>query len=134
MQQVSKVFPTAHALIGMRSFLIENYTPEVIGNVFLHLLALDVAWIVFGVLTFSFTDAYVRKRGTLEKILAKPVVGPAGFEPTTSTRNGSSSAPTGFSPRSRSSSSQPSGQQTRLLRILEPAVMPLQWLVKPGHV
>ena len=66
-QQMSKVFPTAPALIGMRSFLIENYTPEVIGNVFLHLLALDLAWIIFGVLIFSVTDVYVRKRGTLGK-------------------------------------------------------------------
>jgi len=66
-QQSSKAFPTAPALIGMRSFLIENYTPEVIGNVFLHLLALDVAWIIFGVLIFSVTDVYVRKRGTLGK-------------------------------------------------------------------
>jgi len=66
-QQMSKVFPTAPALIGMRSFLIENYTPEVIGNVFLHLLALDLAWIIFGVIIFSVTDTYVRKRGTLGK-------------------------------------------------------------------
>jgi ABC-2 type transport system permease protein len=66
-QQMSKVFPTAPALIGMRSFLIENYTPEVIGNVFLHLLALDLAWIIFGILIFSVTDVYVRKRGTLGK-------------------------------------------------------------------
>lgn len=67
MQQISKAFPTAPALVGMRSFLIENYTPEVIGNVFLHLLALDVAWIIFGVIIFSVTDVYVRKRGTLGK-------------------------------------------------------------------
>jgi ABC-2 type transport system permease protein len=66
-QQMSKVFPTAPALIGMRSFLIENYTPEVIGNVFLHLLALDLAWIIFGIIIFSVTDVYVRKRGTLGK-------------------------------------------------------------------
>jgi ABC-2 type transport system permease protein len=66
-QQISKAFPTAPALIGMRSFLIENYTPEVIGNVFLHLLALDVIWIIFGVIIFSVTDIYVRKRGTLGK-------------------------------------------------------------------
>jgi len=66
-QQMSKVFPTAPALIGMRSFLIENYTPEVIGNVFLHLLALDLAWIIFGIVIFSVTDIYVRKRGTLGK-------------------------------------------------------------------
>jgi len=66
-QQMSKMFPTAPALIGIRSFLIENYTPEVIGNVFLHLLALDLAWIVFGVIIFYMTDVYVRKRGTLGK-------------------------------------------------------------------
>ncbi len=66
-QQMSKVFPTAPALIGIRSFLIENYTPEVIGNVFLHLLALDLAWIFFGVIIFYMTDVYVRKRGTLGK-------------------------------------------------------------------
>jgi len=66
-QQMSKVFPTAPALIGMRSFLIENYTPEVIGNVFLQLLVLDLAWIIFGVIIFSVTDTYVRKRGTLGK-------------------------------------------------------------------
>ncbi len=66
-QQISKVFPTAPALVGMRSFLIENYTPEVIGNVFLHLLALDVAWIIFGIIIFSVTDGYVRKRGSLGK-------------------------------------------------------------------
>jgi len=66
-QQMSKAFPTAPALIGMRSFLIENYTPEVIGNVFLHLLALDLAWIIFGVTIFYVTDAYIRRRGTLGK-------------------------------------------------------------------
>ncbi|NIR87784.1 ABC transporter permease [Candidatus Bathyarchaeota archaeon] len=66
-QQISKAFPTAPALIGMRSFLIENYTPEVIGNVFLHLLALDLAWIIFGVIIFYVTDVYVRKRGSLGK-------------------------------------------------------------------
>ncbi|UCE16515.1 MAG: ABC transporter permease [Candidatus Bathyarchaeota archaeon] len=66
-QQMSKVFPTAPALIGMRSFLIENYTPEVMGNVFLHLLALDLAWIIFGVMIFYATDVYIRKRGTLGK-------------------------------------------------------------------
>jgi hypothetical protein len=61
------VFPTATALIGMRTFLIENYTPEVIGNVFLQLLVLDLAWIIFGIIIFSVTDMYVRKRGTLGK-------------------------------------------------------------------
>ncbi|UCH70393.1 MAG: ABC transporter permease [Candidatus Bathyarchaeota archaeon] len=66
-QQMSKMFPTAPALIGIRSFLIENYTPKVIGNVFLHLLALDLAWIFFGVIIFYATDVYVRKRGTLGK-------------------------------------------------------------------
>lgn len=66
-QQVSTLFPTAPALIGMRSFLIENYTPEILGNIFLHLLALDAAWILFGILIFYLTDFYVRKRGTLGK-------------------------------------------------------------------
>jgi ABC-2 type transport system permease protein len=66
-QQASNVFPTAPALIGMRTFLIENYTPEVMGNVFLHLLALDAAWIIFGIIIFSVTDSYVRKRGSLGK-------------------------------------------------------------------
>jgi len=66
-QQVSTIFPTAPALIGMRSFLIENYTPEILGNIFLHLLALDAAWILFGILIFYLTDSYVRKRGTLGK-------------------------------------------------------------------
>jgi ABC-2 type transport system permease protein len=66
-QQASYIFPTAPALIGMRSFLIENYRPEVVGNVFLHLLALGAAWILFGVLIFRLTDVYVRKRGMLKK-------------------------------------------------------------------
>jgi len=66
-QQMSKAFPTAPALIGMRSFLIENYNPEMIGNVFLHLLTLDLAWIIFGITIFYITDIYVRKRGTLGK-------------------------------------------------------------------
>jgi len=66
-QQVSIVFPTAPALVGMRSFLIENYNPEILGNIFIHLLALDAAWIVFGILIFYLTDFYVRKSGTLGK-------------------------------------------------------------------
>jgi len=66
-QQASALFPTAPALIGMRSFLIENYRPEAFGNVFLHLLVLGVAWILFGVLIFRITDVYVRKRGMLKK-------------------------------------------------------------------
>ena len=66
-QQASIIFPTAPALIGMRSFLIEDYIPEVVGNVFLHLLALGVVWILFGVFVFHLTDKYVRKRGMLKK-------------------------------------------------------------------
>jgi len=66
-QQASYLFPTAPALIGMRSFLIENYQPEVVGNVFLHLLALGAAWILFGIVVFRVTDVYVRKRGMLKK-------------------------------------------------------------------
>jgi ABC-2 type transport system permease protein len=66
-QQVSTVFPTSPALIGMRTFLITNYVPEVVGNVFLHLLALGAVWIVFGVFVFHITDKYIRKRGMLTK-------------------------------------------------------------------
>jgi len=66
-QQASYIFPTAPALIGMRSFLIENYQPEVAGNVFLHLLGLGAAWILFGIVVFRVTDVYVRKRGMLKK-------------------------------------------------------------------
>jgi len=66
-QQASYLFPTAPALIGMRSFLIENYRPEVVGNVFLHLLALGTVWILFGIFVFRLTDVYVRKRGMLKK-------------------------------------------------------------------
>jgi ABC-2 type transport system permease protein len=66
-QQASALLPTAPALIGMRSFLIENYQAEAFGNVFLHLLALGVVWILFGVLVFRLTDVYVRKRGMLKK-------------------------------------------------------------------
>ena len=66
-QQASAVFPTAPALVGMRVFLIENYTPEVIGNIFLHLLVLDIAWILFGIFVFHLIDIYVRKKGSLEK-------------------------------------------------------------------
>ena len=66
-QQASYIFPTAPALIGMRSFLITNYQPEVLGNVFLHLLGLGAAWILFDIVVFRLTDVYVRKRGMLTK-------------------------------------------------------------------
>ena len=66
-QQASALFPTAPALIGMRSFLIEGYQAEAFGNVFLHLLVLGVAWILFGIVVFRLTDVYVRKRGMLKK-------------------------------------------------------------------
>jgi len=66
-QQASNVFPTAPALVGMRTFLIEGYKPETVGNVFLHLLALSAAWILFGIFIFRLADVYVRKRGSLEK-------------------------------------------------------------------
>ena len=66
-QQASAIFPTAPALIGMRSFLIENYVPEVVGNVFLHLIVLGAVWILFGVFVFHLADKYVRKRGMLKK-------------------------------------------------------------------
>ncbi|MFA5363641.1 MAG: ABC transporter permease [Candidatus Bathyarchaeia archaeon] len=66
-QQVSAVFPTSPALIGMRTFLITNYVPEVVGNVFLHLLVLGAVWILFGVFVFHLTDKYIRKRGMLKK-------------------------------------------------------------------
>jgi ABC-2 type transport system permease protein len=66
-QQASALFPTAPALIGMRTFLMENYRAEAFGNVFLHLLVLGAAWILFGVLIFRLTDVYVRKRGMLKK-------------------------------------------------------------------
>jgi len=66
-QQASNIFPTAPALVGMRTFLIEGYKPETVGNVFLHLLALNAAWILFGLFAFRLADVYVRKRGSLEK-------------------------------------------------------------------
>jgi ABC-2 type transport system permease protein len=66
-QKASALFPTAPALIGMRTFLLENYHAEAFGNIFLHLLALGAAWILFGVLVFRLTDVYVRKRGMLKK-------------------------------------------------------------------
>jgi ABC-2 type transport system permease protein len=66
-QQASAFFPTAPALIGMRTFLIEGYQVEAFGNVFLHLLVLGAAWILFGILVFRLTDVYVRKRGMLKK-------------------------------------------------------------------
>jgi ABC-2 type transport system permease protein len=66
-QQASSIFPTAPALDGMRSFLIADYQPELVGNVFLYLLGLGVAWILFGIVVFRLTDGYVRKRGMLTK-------------------------------------------------------------------
>jgi ABC-2 type transport system permease protein len=66
-QQVSKALPTAPALVGMRAFLIENYTSKAVSNIFLHLLALDMAWIALGIFIFYLTDMYVRKRGSLGK-------------------------------------------------------------------
>jgi len=66
-QKASALFPTAPALIGMRTFLMENYHAEAFGNVFLHLLALGAAWILFGIFIFRLTDVYVRKRGMLKK-------------------------------------------------------------------
>ncbi len=66
-QQASNIFPTASALIGMRSYLIPNYQPEVVTNVFLHLLVLGAVWILFGIFVFRLTDIYVRKRGMLKK-------------------------------------------------------------------
>lgn len=66
-QQASALFPTAPALIGMRSFLIEGYQAEAFGNVFVHLLVLGAAWILFGIIVFRITDVYVRKRGMLTK-------------------------------------------------------------------
>jgi ABC-2 type transport system permease protein len=66
-QKASAIFPTAPALIGIRSFLMEGYHAEAFGNVFLHLLVLGTAWILFGILVFRLTDGYVRKRGLLKK-------------------------------------------------------------------
>lgn len=66
-QKMSTVFPTAPALEGMRSFLIKDYTLKTVGNVFLHLLALDIAWILFGITIFYMTDRYIREKGTLGK-------------------------------------------------------------------
>ena len=66
-QQASALFPTAPALIGMRTFLMEGYQPEAFGNVFLHLIVLGAAWILFGVVIFKLTDKYVRRRGMLRK-------------------------------------------------------------------
>ena len=66
-QKASALFPTAPALIGIRSFLMENYHAEAFGNVFLHLLLLGIIWILFGVFVFRLTDGYVRKRGMLKK-------------------------------------------------------------------
>ena len=66
-QQASSIVPTAPALVGMRSFLLPGYQPEVVTNVFLHLLVLGAVWILFGILVFHVTDGYVRKRGMLKK-------------------------------------------------------------------
>jgi len=66
-QQASLLLPTTPGLIGMRTFLLQDYRPEIIGNVFLHLLALDAAWMLFGIIIFYLTDSYVRKTGTLGK-------------------------------------------------------------------
>jgi ABC-2 type transport system permease protein len=66
-QQASNIFPTAPALIGMRTFLIPGYQPEVVTNVFLQLLVLGAVWILFGIFVFHLTDGYVRKRGMLKK-------------------------------------------------------------------
>jgi hypothetical protein len=46
---------------------MEGYHAEAFGNVFLHLLVLGTAWILFGILVFRLTDGYVRKRGLLKK-------------------------------------------------------------------
>jgi len=66
-QQASLLLPTTPGLIGMRTFLLQDYRPEILGNVFLHLLALDVAWMLFGVTIFYLTDIYIRKSGALGK-------------------------------------------------------------------
>jgi len=51
----------------MRTFLLQDYRPEVVGNMFIALLLLYSAWILFGSFIFRLTDIYVRKRGSLEK-------------------------------------------------------------------
>jgi len=66
-QQASLLLPTTPGLIGMRTFLLQDYRPEIAVNVFLHLLALDAAWMLFGVTIFYLTDKYIRKSGTLGK-------------------------------------------------------------------
>jgi ABC-type polysaccharide/polyol phosphate export permease len=66
-QQASAIYPTAPAMIGMRTYLMPGYQPEVVSNVFLHLLVLAGLWILFGVLMFNLMDKYMRKRGLLEK-------------------------------------------------------------------
>ncbi len=66
-QKMSTMFPTAPALEGMRSFLMKDYTLKTVGNVFLRLLALDLAWILFGIIIFYMTDRYIREKGTLGK-------------------------------------------------------------------
>lgn len=66
-QQMSKTMPTAPALVGMRAFLLKDYSYTAIGNVLLHLLILDAVWILFGIFIFHMADVYVRKRGSLSK-------------------------------------------------------------------
>jgi len=66
-RQASGVFPTGAALTGMRSFLMEGYPSQGVGTIFLHLLALDAAWILFGILVFYLVDVYIRRRGSLGK-------------------------------------------------------------------
>ncbi|UCE43941.1 MAG: ABC transporter permease [Candidatus Bathyarchaeota archaeon] len=66
-RQVSGVFPTGPAMIGMRSLLMDGYPPQAIGTIFLHLLALDAAWILFGILVYYLVDIYIRRRGSLGK-------------------------------------------------------------------
>jgi ABC-2 type transport system permease protein len=66
-RQASGAFPTGPALVGMRSFLMEGYPSQRIGTIFLHLVALDAAWILFGILVFYLVDIYVRSRGSLGK-------------------------------------------------------------------
>lgn len=66
-RQASGIFPTGPALIGMRSFLMEGYPTQGLCPIFLHLLALDAAWILFGILVFYLADIYLRSRGSLGK-------------------------------------------------------------------
>jgi ABC-2 type transport system permease protein len=66
-RQASGVFPTGPGLIGMRNFLMEGYPSQAIGTIFLHLLVLDAAWILFGILVYYLIDIYIRRRGSLGK-------------------------------------------------------------------